>query len=150
MSLEIRRLRMWIRMFRTTRAVELRMREFLRDNYDTTLPRFDVLAVLYRVDEGLKMSALSNQLLVSNGNVTGIVARLVSEGLVKRTVVEDDRRSTLVRLSAKGRELFSRMAKKHTALIDDLFSDMDEGDLDVLDDIFARLKQKEVDHDQVG
>lgn len=149
-KIEKRRLRMWIRMLRTTRFMEARLREFLRDNHDTTLPRFDVMAALYRVEEGLKMNALSKRLLVSNGNVTGIVDRLVSADLVRRVDVEGDRRSTLVCLSPKGRASFGRMADEHATLVSDLFSDFDDGDLDVLSDIFGRLKRKEDDHDRDG
>ncbi|MBL6932471.1 MAG: MarR family transcriptional regulator [Rhodospirillales bacterium] len=150
MTIEKRRLRMWLRMLRTTKSVETRLREFLRDKHDTTLPRFDVLAALYRAEDGLKMSALSKQLLVSNGNVTGIVDRLVSDGLVKRIMVENDRRSTVVCLSSKGRKNFLRMADQHAMLIDGLFSNIDDTDLNVMADIFARLKQKEDAHEQIG
>lgn len=148
--IEKQRLRTWIRMLRTTRTIEARLREFLRANHDTTLPRFDVLAALYRAEEGLRMSALSKRLLVSNGNVTGIVDRLVNDDLVKRIDVEKDRRSTLVRLSPKGRASFARMADEHAALVSELFSDLGDGDMEVLSDIFGRLKQKENDHDRDG
>ncbi len=148
--IEKQRLRTWIRMLRTTRTIEARLREFLRANHDTTLPRFDVLAALYRAEEGLRMSALSKRLLVSNGNVTGIVDRLVSDDLVKRIDVENDRRSTLVRLSPRGRASFARMAGEHAALVSELFSDLGDGDMEVLSDIFGRLKQKEDDHDRDG
>ncbi len=148
--IEKQRLRTWIRMLRATRTIEARLREFLRANHDTTLPRFDVLAALYRAEEGLRMSALSKRLLVSNGNVTGIVDRLVSDDLVKRIDVEKDRRSTLVCLSPKGRASFARMADEHAALVSELFSDLGDGDMEVLSDIFGRLKQKEDDHDRDG
>lgn len=141
-SLEKRRLRMWIRMLRTTRTVEAHLREFLRDQYGTTLPRFDVLAALYRAEDGLRMSALSKQLLVSNGNVTGIVDRLVADGMVQRDIVENDRRSLIVRLTAKGQIFFEEIAAEHNALIDDLFDDIGDAELDMLAAIFGKLKQK--------
>ena len=140
-SLEKRHLRMWIRMLRTTRFVEARLREFLRDKYQTTLPRFDVMAALFRNESGLKMSALSKQLLVSNGNVTGIVDRLVADGLVVRVIVKNDRRAMLVRLSAKGHKLFIKMAKDHEALVNQLFSELGHDDLDLMVNVFSRLKE---------
>jgi len=146
-ALEKRRLRMWIRMLRTTRAVESRLRDFLREEYDTTLPRFDVMAALYRAEDGLKMSALSKQLLVSNGNVTGIVDRLVADDLIKRVAVKDDRRAVRVCLTQKGRTLFARMAQGHEALLNDLFSPMAEKDLNAMADIFGRLKHMDGDDD---
>ena len=145
--IEKRRLRMWIRMLRTARTTESQLRDMLREEFNTTLPRFDVLAALYRADQGLKMSELSKQLLVSNGNVTGIIDRLETDGHVKRIVVKNDRRSTQVFLSAKGRKLFQRMADRHAYLINQIFGDISAGDLDVLADIFARLKQRGGDED---
>ena len=97
------RLRLWLRMLGVTRLVEAELRERLRQGFDTTLPRFDVLAALHRSPAGLKMSELSSVLRVSNGNVTGIVDRLVDDGLVVRVPVEGDRRAMLVRLTAQGR-----------------------------------------------
>ena len=87
------RLRLWIRMLRASRSIEAELRERLRQEFDTTLPRFDVMAALYRAPEGMLMSGLSRFLLVSNGNVTGIVDRLVSEGLVTRARRNGDRRT---------------------------------------------------------
>lgn len=149
-QIDKRRLRMWIRMLRTTRSAESKLREMLREDFGTTLPRFDVMAALERSEKGLKMSALSKQLLVSNGNVTGIVDRLVVDGLVERVMVENDRRSTLVCLSREGRKSFVRMADEHARLVNDLFSQINNDDLNALGDIFARLKEKEDDHDQDG
>ena len=149
-TIEKRRLRMWIRMLRTTRAVEVQLREFLRDKYDTTLPRFDVMAALYRAEDGLKMSALSKQLLVSNGNVTGIVDRLVADRSVLRVPVENDRRAMVVCLSPQGRELFARMANDHEALVNEMFSDVVDNDLNALADIFGRLKQRNGADEQDG
>jgi DNA-binding MarR family transcriptional regulator len=143
--IEKRRLRMWIRMLRTARTTESQLRDMLRDSFDTTLPRFDVLAALYRADQGLKMNALSKQLLVSNGNVTGIVDRLEKDGMVKRVAVKNDRRSTLVCLSDSGRTAFLSMADQHAELINKIFDDVNSDDLDALADIFRRLKYKDDD-----
>ena len=149
-TIEKRRLRTWIRLLRTTRTVETHLREFLRDKHQTTLPRFDVMAALYRAEDGLRMSALSKQLLVSNGNVTGIVDRLVSDGLVQRVAVEKDRRSLSVSLTPEGVEFFTRVANDHEALINEIFLELGGTDLDTLADIFGRLKQKDDDNEHDG
>ena len=93
------RLRLWLRLLRTTRAMEAELRERLRVQFRITLPQFDVLAGLARKDTGITMTELSRMLIVSNGNVTGIVDRLVAEKLVARRPAPDDRRSLLVRLT---------------------------------------------------
>lgn len=114
------RLRLWIRLLRASRTIEAELRERLKRDYDTTLPRFDVLAALYRSPEGMLMSDLSRYLLVSNGNVTGIVDRLVSEGLVLRARRNGDRRTSIVRLTRAGGEQFRAMAAAHEGWVDEL------------------------------
>ena len=113
------RLRLWLRLLAVTRAVEGELRERLR-GLDTTLPRFDVMAALHRAPDGLKMSAISAVLRVSNGNVTGIVDRLEAEGLAVRLPVEGDRRAMLVRLTPQGATDFARLAAEHEAWVDAL------------------------------
>lgn len=122
------RLRLWLRLLAAQRTIENEVRERLRVEHDTTLPRFDVMAALYRTDAGLKMSELSGELRVSNGNVTGIVDRLVNDGLIVREPVPGDRRAMLVQLTDEGRKVFSSMAEAHEGWIDELLggADVDE------------------------
>lgn len=112
------RLRLWLRLLRASRFIENDVRELLKTQFATTLPRFDVLAVLDRNDDGLTMSELSRELEVSNGNVTGIVERLASDRLVQRTPLASDRRAMQVRLTRRGRQVFARMARAHEGWID--------------------------------
>jgi DNA-binding MarR family transcriptional regulator len=107
------KLRVWLRMLRTTRLIEAELREYLRLEFDSTLPRFDVMAALARAQSGLTMTHLSRDLLVSNGNVTGIVERLVAEKLVLRVGDAADKRTTRVQLTAKGKRDFALMASAH-------------------------------------
>ena len=122
------RLRLWIRLLRASRAIEAELRERLRVEFDTTLPRFDVLAALYRMPEGMLMSDLSRFLLVSNGNVTGIVDRLVADGLVQRARRNGDRRTSIVRLTETGRDFFRTMAEVHEGWIGELLGDVSASD----------------------
>jgi DNA-binding MarR family transcriptional regulator len=126
------RLRLWLRLLKTSRDVEGNIRERLRTQYDTTLPRFDVLAALYRNDKGLKMSELSGALRVSNGNVTGIVDRLVTDGAVVRVAVPGDRRAQLVRLTKKGMSEFEIMAAEHETWVNGIFAGLTADDCDRL------------------
>jgi DNA-binding MarR family transcriptional regulator len=116
------RLRLWLRLLKATRLVEGSLRERMRAERGMTLPRFDVMAALYRAREGLRMSDLSGVLMVSNGNVTGIVDRLEAEGLVERAAVAGDRRATRVRLTARGRDAFEDMAEEHEVWVDRLLA----------------------------
>ncbi|MCY4500293.1 MAG: MarR family winged helix-turn-helix transcriptional regulator [Alphaproteobacteria bacterium] len=112
------RLRLWVNLLRTTRLIEADLREEMRTAYRTTLPRFDVLSALERHAGGLLMGELSRHLMVSNGNVTGIVERLVADGLVERLPVEGDRRAILVRLTPTGAAAFAAMAAEHEDWVD--------------------------------
>jgi DNA-binding MarR family transcriptional regulator len=118
------RLRLWLRLLAVSRKIEAELRDRMRTEFDSTLPRFDVLAALSRHDQGLRMSALSGVLRVSNGNVTGIVDRLAEDGLVVRVPVAGDRRAMLVRLTAKGAQVFARQAAEHEAWIDTMLAEL--------------------------
>ncbi|ASM71763.1 MULTISPECIES: MarR family winged helix-turn-helix transcriptional regulator [Roseobacteraceae] len=117
------RLRLWLRLLKVTRGIEARLREALRREFKTTLPRFDMMAALSRHPEGLKMSALSGVLRVSNGNVTGIVDRLEEEGLAVRVPVPRDRRAMMVRMTEDGLAEFARQAQAHEGWIDEMLGD---------------------------
>lgn len=140
-DLPLRRLRTWIRLLRLTRATENHLREYLRVNHDTTLPRFDVMAALHRTKGPLKMSELSRQLLVSNGNATAVVERLEKEGLARRFPGEGDRRVVLAELTDKGRAVFEAQAAEHRAEVDRLFSMLGHEELNALRDILHRVEE---------
>jgi DNA-binding MarR family transcriptional regulator len=126
------KLRLWIRLLRASRTIESVLRERLAQQFDTTLPRFDVMAALYRTPEGMLMSDLSRFLLVSNGNVTGIIDRLASEGLVKRARRNGDRRTSIVRLTQTGNAAFKRMAAAHQQWVDELLAGVSKADTERL------------------
>lgn len=136
------RLRLWLKLLKATKHVEAELRENFRTSFDTTLPRFDVMAALYRVEPGLKMSQLSSVLRVSNGNVTGIVDRLVVDGILVRVPVDNDRRATTVRLTQQGREQFAEMAASHEAWIDTLLDDIDVNEVQHLSDQLEHISHK--------
>ena len=136
-----RRLKMWIRMLGVTRSSESRLREFLRIKHKTTLPRFDVMAALYRRRDGVTMSELSRMLLVSNGNATAVVDRLEKDGLVARSASETDRRTVFVALSPIGLAQFEGLAKEHEAEVDSLFAGLSDADIETLTDILKRMGQ---------
>ncbi|WGV17824.1 MarR family winged helix-turn-helix transcriptional regulator [Fuscovulum ytuae] len=138
-TLSKRRLKMWIRLLGVTRAAEGELREFLRVKHGTTLPRFDVMAALYRRRDGVTMSELSRMLLVSNGNATTVVDRLEADGLVRRTPSENDRRTVFVALTAAGLQQFEGLAEGHVAEVARIFGGLSEADLDALTDILKRM-----------
>jgi DNA-binding MarR family transcriptional regulator len=134
-------LRLWLRLLTCTQLVEKQLRSRLRERFDTTLPRFDLLAQLERSPDGLKMNELSRRMMVTGGNVTGITDQLVTEGLVDRVDVEGDRRAYRVRLTPKGRKQFHEMAQQHEQWIVDAFSGLSEKDLATLHRLLGKVKE---------
>jgi DNA-binding MarR family transcriptional regulator len=133
-------LRLWLRLLSCSMIIEKRVRVRLEEDFQTTLPRFDVLAALEREPDGLTMSQLSTTLLVSNGNVTGVVNRLIEELLVIRTTESVDRRVATVRLTRKGREAFQRMAHVHEKWVDKMFADLTEAQAEQLMKLLGTLR----------
>lgn len=138
-------LRLWLRLLTCSQLIEKRVRAGLREQFDTTLPRFDLMAQLERHPEGLKMKELSHRLMVTGGNVTGITDQLVAEDLVERMGVEGDRRAFLVRLTPKGREAFERMAVEHEQWIVQAFEGLSPRELDQLHKLLGKVKQHQLD-----
>ena len=138
-DLSKRRLKLWIRLLGVTRGAESHLRDYLRRGHATTLPRFDVMAALYRRREGVTMSDLSRMLLVSNGNATAVVDRLEADGLVRRSPSDTDRRTVFVTLTARGFSEFEVLAERHEAEVDRLFARLSAGDVDQLTDILKRM-----------
>jgi DNA-binding MarR family transcriptional regulator len=134
-------LRLWLRLLSTSSLMEKQLRLGMREHYDVTLPQFDVMAVLIRVPEGLTMSEISRQLLVSNGNITGIAERLVADGLAIREQRPGDRRFAVLKLTERGRTAFLEMAEEQEKWIADSFAALSDREVADLTDMLDRAKK---------
>ena len=141
------RLRLWLKLLKASKLIEDEVRRRLRNNCGSTLPRFDVMSALSRAPNGLKMSEISKQLRVSNGNITGIVDKLTQEGLALRVAVPGDRRANLVRLTANGQAAFAAHADAHEDWINEILGGLDFDDVDGmiqrLDHLSSQLTKRE-------
>lgn len=133
-------LRTWIRLLACAKVGEKRLRRIFEEQYDTTLPRFDVMAALYRAPEGLRMSALSRALLVSNGNVTSIVRQLQTQGLLESVTDPHDARSAIVSLTKAGRTRFVILAEAHHRWIMETFGDFPPERMESLLELLTELR----------
>jgi DNA-binding MarR family transcriptional regulator len=136
-----RALRLWLRLLTCSQLIERHVRSHLRERFGITLPRFDLMSQLERHPEGLKMNELSRRMMVTGGNVTGIVDQLVKEGLVARVVEPADRRAFRVRLTRAGDKAFAEMARAHEEWVVELLARLGRRDSDALMQLLARLKQ---------
>jgi len=133
-------LRLWLRLLACTNLIEAPLRQRLREQFDGSLPRFDLMAQLDRHPGGLKMRELSRRLMVTGGNVTGLTDRLVAEGLVERREDPKDRRAFTVALTADGKRQFRTMARAHEGWVVELFGGLSPAQQAQLFDLLGQLK----------
>ncbi|MEP4378801.1 MAG: MarR family transcriptional regulator [Alphaproteobacteria bacterium] len=133
-------LRTWLRLLTCTNMIEGEVRERLRADFDITIARFDLLAQLDRADAGLTMGELSRRLMVTNGNVTSLIDRLVGENLVARRPAPNDRRAQIIELTSEGQRAFTKMSAAHAGWIASMFEGVDRKQLAALHENLARLK----------
>lgn len=133
-------IRLWLRLLACTTLIGADLRRRFREEFDTTIPRFEILAQLDRQPGGLVLGDLSKRLMVSPANLTPIVERLKKDGLVTRTASRLDRRIQIVCLTLDGKKKFRRMAKRHGAWLAALFDDCPVGDVDQLNALLGQLK----------
>jgi DNA-binding MarR family transcriptional regulator len=133
-------LRLWLRLLTCTTLIENEVRRRLRDHFDITLPRFDLLAQLDRTPNGMTLGELSQRMMVSNGNITGLVDRLVAQGLIRRVPSPTDRRVQIVSLTAEGRKFFRAMARENAEWVGQIFADLTPSDIDALMPLLAKTK----------
>ena len=133
-------LRLWLRLLTCTTMIEGEVRGRLRERFDVTLPRFDLMAQLDKVPDGMTLSDVSKRMMVSNGNVTGLVERLVESGHVDRRTSETDRRVQVIRLTKLGRAEFRKMAEEHETWIAEIFTDLSPKDVRDLMRLLAKTK----------
>ncbi|MCF8882576.1 MarR family transcriptional regulator [Erythrobacter sp. SN021] len=132
--------RLWLRLLTCTRIIEKQVKRRFADQYDITLPRFDVMAALDRHPEGMTMGQLSQALLVSNGNVTGVVQALVRDGYVGVAPSPTDGRSSIVRLTEQGRHCFTGLAEAHQDWIDAMLGGLGHDRQTTLYELLGTLK----------
>ena len=133
-------LRLWLRLLTCTTLIEGEVRSRLRERFDVTLPRFDLMAQLDKVPDGMTLSDVSKRMMVSNGNVTGLVERLAESGHVSRTVSAADRRVQHIALTKAGRAEFKAMAAEHEGWIASLFAGLTPRDMSELMRLLAKTK----------
>ena len=133
-------LRLWLRLLTCTTLIENEVRRRLRDQFDITLPRFDLLAQLDRAPNGMTLGELSQRMMVSNGNITGLVDRLVAQRLILRRPSPTDRRVQIVSLTPEGRRFFRAMARDNANWIGQIFADLTPNDISALMAALAKTK----------
>lgn len=133
-------LRLWLRMLTCSTLIETEIRNRLREEFKTTLPRFDLMAQLDKSSAGMTVGEVSQRLMVSNGNVTAVVAGLLADGLVDKRAATQDRRVQVLTLTAQGRKAFKAMAERHEGWIAELFAGLDQPEIGQLFRLLGNTK----------
>lgn len=123
--------RLSLRLLTTSRLIEREVDALMRTRFDTTIARFDFLSALDR-HGALTLGEVSQNLLVSNGNVTQLRTRLEADGLIEAEADANDRRIQRVRLTRRGESVFKHMAKAHAACVESLLGDLTQADKQAL------------------
>ena len=139
-------LRTWLRLLSSESIIEQQLRSVFRQQFDVTLPQFDVLSELEHASEPLTMSQLSRELMVSNGNITGVIDRLVTMGLVQRERPNYDRRIQFIQLTEKGSKEFRHMAKLHADWVAHLFTDTTLKDMRQLQSLLLKARSSAINN----
>jgi DNA-binding MarR family transcriptional regulator len=133
-------LKLWLRLLTCANLIETQIRSRLRERFDITLPRFDLMAQLDRAPDGMTLSQVSKRMMVSNGNVTHIVDKLLASGDLDRRTAEHDRRVQVITLTPKGRAEFRAMAAEHADWIATLFGGLSETEIGQLMRLLGKAK----------
>lgn len=133
-------IKLWLRLLTCSSMIERRLRNALRERFDTTLPRFDFMAQLQRAPEGLSMGELSQRMMVSGGNVSGLATQLVAEGLIERNAAPGNRRTFIVKLTPKGTRQFAKMAREHEEWVIAMLGHLSREEVDHLMRLLAEVK----------
>ncbi len=132
--------RLWLRLLSCTNIIAAELRRRLREEFDCTLSRFDLMAQLERAPDGLSMSEISKRMMVTNAAITGLTERLVQDGHVERAGDAADRRAVRIRLTEDGRIYFLAMARQHERWVVELFSGLTDGQKAQLRELTGDLK----------
>ena len=132
-----RALRLWIALARCYTTYSKSVANKVQE-YGLTTPQFGIIEALYHLGP-LSLGQLADKLLVTGGNVTYVMDRLESQGLVVRERSPQDRRIIQAKLTANGRKLISEVFPGHGAFIEDLANHLEADEQELLRTLLKKL-----------
>ncbi len=136
-------LQVWVRLIRARERIGRRL-ERLFARHGLTPAQFDVLATLQQGD-GITQQELSERLLVTKGNVCGLIDRAEAAGWVERRPDPEDRRANRLYLTKSGRERLAETVPDHHAMVEQILRRLEPGKLQDLHDLLDDLIQSAED-----
>lgn len=132
--------RAWLGLLRCFSSIDRVLMRRFSDKFNSSLPRYDVLTALALSPNGLTMGELASSLMVTKGNITGVVNRLKQDGLVRKIKSRSDRRIQSVTLSAEGRALWDAMHADYDETVSAIFSGQSSEELDALTEMLENTR----------
>jgi DNA-binding MarR family transcriptional regulator len=124
--------RAWLALLTCFSRIERILMQYIAQEYNSSLPRYDVLTALSLHERSLTMGELATMLGVTKGNITGVIRRLSHDGLVKKVTLKEDRRIQSVSISPQGRKLWTAMHDDYDRIITKLLSGQSDAQLQSL------------------
>jgi DNA-binding MarR family transcriptional regulator len=132
-------LRVWIQMVRTLGRIERRLEQAL-NQHSLSISQFDIMATL-GFEQGITQQELAERLLVTKGNICGMIDRMEASGWVERRSDPDDRRTNRLFLTRRGKTLLAQSAPGQHALLEEIMSALEPGELQALYQYLDRLDE---------
>ena len=132
--------RAWLGLLRCFSSIDRVLMRRFSEKFNSSLPRYDVLTALALSPNGMTMGELASSLMVTKGNITGVVKRLKQDGLVRKITSRSDRRIQSVTLSAEGRALWDAMHADYDETVSEIFSGQSTEDLDALSEMLENTR----------
>jgi DNA-binding MarR family transcriptional regulator len=114
----------WLQLVRVHEKLQHHASSHL-EGYTLTPAQYDVLAQLSDAP-GMTQQALAERLMVTKGNVCGLIDRMSERGFVQRRPDPEDRRANLLFVTDLGRDIaekaipaYAQFVREHLAVLDD-------------------------------
>jgi DNA-binding MarR family transcriptional regulator len=135
----------WLQLVRTFTRIHGRLEQVLA-RHALTPPQFDVLATLH-LEEGITQQELARRLLVTKGNVCGLLDRMEGAGLIERRPDAIDRRINRIHLRSEGRERFRKTVPDHDAVLAGALAPLCDGDRHAMRALLSQIERATADLD---
>lgn len=130
--------RVWFRMLRLDTRIHSLIAERLK-TIGLSVPQCDVLTTLTE-REGVSQQELAERLYVTKGNISGLIDRLETAGLVERRRLEGDRRSHAIYLTGPGRKCAETGIAIQKNFVAETYGRLPQDKLAQLDDLLVSLR----------
>jgi DNA-binding MarR family transcriptional regulator len=132
-------LRTWIQMMRTSSRMERRLEQAL-ERHGLSIAQFDILATL-GFEQGITQQDLAERLLVTKGNICGMIDRMEVGGWVERRPDPGDRRLNRLFLTRQGKAKLGQTLPEQDALLKQLMSALKPTEIQSLYQFLDRLEE---------